>query len=661
MIRKFLTGLSLALGVAAAVAVYVNPQFPPLERLTAWAAQASATSTSASPAPSEAPPAGPKAPSSAPEVLPAGPASHSAQTLLAQSELPAEHAERRLLEIFALVEQSRLEEALEKSTALTQDQPNFQLAQLVHGDLLNLRYQPMAAALGGVSNAQAEAAGAQLASLRAETRKRLDALQNRPPVGTLPVQFVALSSSTRHAVAIDTSRSRLYLFENQATLPDHPTGTGAPDLKLIADFFISVGKAGVGKQVEGDGRTPLGNYYITSVKDKKDLPAFYGAGALPINYPNAFDLHASRTGSGIWLHGTPPNQFVRATLASEGCVVLSNPDMDKLLVTVAPRTTPVVIAEQLQWVAPEVLATERQVLEAVITQWQAARNHLTSTELAQRFGAPVLADSGPEKGPAVSTPPQGTRKVKSAAALPNWQVPPYVRMGVTQLSLLQSRSPQPSMVATFEETINGQPSGLIRRQYWLQTTSQWQLLQDTVMAYPQQQVNAALAHARAQAQASGALPQASVDEDPPPPKAAPTTKPSSAPERTTAASNTRVNEATTPRDTRKADEQAVRQALQAWAKAWSQKNMAAYYKAYDSGFPAGQSRTAWELERRQRIVNKSNIRVGISRLVVEVQGKTATARFVQTYQADQLNVSGRKTLKFVKRGPNWLITHEDVN
>jgi hypothetical protein len=47
-------------------------------------------------------------------------------------------------------------------------------------------------------------------------------------------------------------------------------------------------------------------------------------------------------------------------------------------------------------------------------------------------------------------------------------------------------------------------------------------------------------------------------------------------------------------------------------------------------------------------------------MVVNVKGQTATVRFSQRYQADQLNVSGQKTLKLVKRGNQWLITHEQV-
>ena len=146
-----------------------------------------------------------------------------------------------------------------------------------------------------------------LADLREESRIRLKALRERPPPGSIPSQFLALSPRTRHAIAVDTSKSRLYLFENSTE-----------GLKLIADYYISIGKSGIEKSLEGDQRTPLGVYYITSNLDPKSLKDFYGSGALPINYPNPLDVSRGKTGGGIWLHGTPPGQFSRAPKASDG-------------------------------------------------------------------------------------------------------------------------------------------------------------------------------------------------------------------------------------------------------------------------------------------------------------------------------------------------------
>lgn len=88
--------------------------------------------------------------------------------------------------------------------------------------------------------------------------------------------------------------------------------------------------------------------------------------------------------------------------------------------------------------------------------------------------------------------------------------------------------------------------------------------------------------------------------------------------------------------------------------------MSGYLGAYAGDFkPAnGQSRKAWEEERRARIVGKSSISVNIQNLAVIIQGDTAIARFRQSYRADALNVDSRKTLELVRQGGGWKIAKE---
>lgn len=103
-------------------------------------------------------------------------------------------------------------------------------------------------------------------------------------------------------------------------------------------------------------------------------------------------------------------------------------------------------------------------------------------------------------------------------------------------------------------------------------------------------------------------------------------------------------------------------AVEAWAKAWSNKNMAGYLGAYSKSFdPAGkQSRSDWEQDRRDRIVGKSTISVKLENLTVKVSGNQAVAKFRQSYRADSLSVSSRKTLDMVKSGDQWLIVKEST-
>lgn len=106
----------------------------------------------------------------------------------------------------------------------------------------------------------------------------------------------------------------------------------------------------------------------------------------------------------------------------------------------------------------------------------------------------------------------------------------------------------------------------------------------------------------------------------------------------------------------------VETAVQAWAKAWAAKDMAGYLGAYGKEFsPAGkQSRRAWEEERRQRIVAKASISVKLENLTVTVNANEAVAKFRQSYRADSLSVSSRKTLDLLKTGDQWLIVREST-
>ena len=106
----------------------------------------------------------------------------------------------------------------------------------------------------------------------------------------------------------------------------------------------------------------------------------------------------------------------------------------------------------------------------------------------------------------------------------------------------------------------------------------------------------------------------------------------------------------------------VETAVQAWATAWSSKDLNAYLGSYGKDFnpPGKLSRKAWEDERRARIVGKNRINVKLSDVAVSVNGNKASAKFKQVYSADALNVSSRKTLDLVKAGDRWVIVREST-
>lgn len=373
------------------------------------------------------------------------------------STAPQYEAESKLIEIYKMIGNSQSKQALKHAQQLTTDYPNFQLGHLVYGDLLLLQSKPIQT-LGEVPALLAKpAVNAQaLADLREESALRIKALKERPALGTIPSQLLGLTTRNKHVIAVDAGKSRLYLLEN--------SGVG---LRLIADYYISVGKAGIGKYLEGDLKTPLGVYYLTTPVDPKLLAPLYGGGALPINYPNPFDQRLGKTGSGIWLHGTMPEKYSRQPKSTDGCVVLANPDLRKLMATVAVKTTPVIIAHQLQWVQPAQLVPERQQFEASLNQWREAKN---TAQIDRLYGfymsdfynyGKTLKDWWPSVQQDIKTANKRTFQWREVTTL-MWRP--------------DAGSKNPNiMVVTFDESITGSKQANTKRQYWMQVGNQWKI------------------------------------------------------------------------------------------------------------------------------------------------------------------------------------------
>lgn len=243
-------------------------------------------------------------------------------------------AEAQLRLVLAKVRQGRLDAALKETDRLIARYPNFRLAHLVQGDLLLARAGPIAR-LGNTGHI----GGERLEELRAEASARLRAYEDRPPADRVPRYLLRMGPSQRHAIVVDASRYRAFVFEN---------ANGTP--RLVEDFYATLGKNGIEKLREGDRKTPIGVYHVTSLIPGAKLPDLYGWGALPISYPNEWDRLAGRTGYGIWLHGVPSDTYARAPRASDGCLALANPDIERLAQRVQVGATPVIIADRVEWV-----------------------------------------------------------------------------------------------------------------------------------------------------------------------------------------------------------------------------------------------------------------------------------------------------------------------
>jgi len=276
--------------------------------------------------------------------------------------------EASLLKGLFLFQQGRLQDAIAELRALTARAPKFQLAHLVLGDLLLARYGRLAplAAQGLAENRRADHQE-QIERLQKEAMARLQGYLSLVGAATVPDLLLTLGADVSHAIVVDKSKNRLYVFRN--------AGAGLPP-QLVTDFYVVLGKEKGQKQREGDLRTPDGAYFVTGHFTDEQLPALYGSGAFPVNYPNELDRHQHKSGQGIWLHGTDKELYSRPPLDSEGCVVLTNEEFSKIVPYVEAGRTPVIISEKVRWLTRQQwLAANielQSVLEGWRRQWEAA-------------------------------------------------------------------------------------------------------------------------------------------------------------------------------------------------------------------------------------------------------------------------------------------------
>ena len=105
------------------------------------------------------------------------------------------------------------------------------------------------------------------------------------------------------------------------------------------------------------------------------------------------------------------------------------------------------------------------------------------------------------------------------------------------------------------------------------------------------------------------------------------------------------------------------EAVQSWARAWSERRVDDYLASYSAGFtPASRlSREEWEARRRDRLQNRGSIRVAVvSMEIAEISETEIRATFTQSYRSDVFRDRVRKTLRLVWEDEAWKIAEETV-
>jgi len=171
----------------------------------------------------------------------------------------------------------------------------------------------------------------------------------------IPDSILKLASG--YVIVVDKQAQKMYVF--------HKNG----DFSRVFEATCSTGKNPGAKQVSGDAKTPTGIFFATKILRNPGPSETYGSFAFPLDYPTLSDKMAGRSGYNIWIHGTT-KQLLPSQ--SNGCVVLSDSDLQRLSDLIFFNKTPVVIAEAITWVAPNKVSPAKDELESILLSWNKA-------------------------------------------------------------------------------------------------------------------------------------------------------------------------------------------------------------------------------------------------------------------------------------------------
>jgi len=373
----------------------------------------------------------------------------AAQNLVPRSA--SSEVEDALGGIFKAIEANKLDDAYARVEALIASKPNYRLAYLIKGDLLLARAYPIRG-MGAMPGGPAD----KIRDLRDEALQRLRAYREKPPVDQIPRYLLQMRPDQKHAVVVDTKKSRLYVYAND---------NGRP--RFVADYYMSHGKNGVDKMREGDQKTPIGVYYVTSHLPKAKLADIYGAGAFPINYPNDWDKRNGRGGHGIWLHGVPADTFARAPLASDGCVALSNADFEMMGKNIDVGLTPVIISDKIEWLSLDDWNSERQSLLKAIEQWRADWESRNTEAYLSHYARDFEGD-----GMTLAEWSTRKRQVNGAKA--------WIKVQMGNLDMFRYPGREDMVVITFQQEYQSSnlSNSMKKRLYWIKEGGRWKILDE---------------------------------------------------------------------------------------------------------------------------------------------------------------------------------------
>jgi ketosteroid isomerase-like protein len=142
--------------------------------------------------------------------------------------------------------------------------------------------------------------------------------------------------------------------------------------------------------------------------------------------------------------------------------VLANPDLERIIRTVEVRTTPVVITQNIKWVAPLTARAEGKSFQEALAAWNNAKS---SGDLA-RLMTWYASDFVSHGKTLTDYTPALQQQLKQLAGRP---------LQLKDVSYLRWTDVNDTMVVTFGELAQGEKTGKTKRQYWIRQNGQWKI------------------------------------------------------------------------------------------------------------------------------------------------------------------------------------------
>jgi len=464
------------------------------------------------------------------------------------------------------------------------------------------------------------------------------ALATKAPTDKVPGPLLKWpEKGSDYAILVDKSLQKVFVYHR-----DNP-------YKPLRTYTCSTGENQGPKLRENDRKTPEGVYFFVRAFEKRELLPIYGSRAFALDYPNVIDRREGKNGHGIWFHGLNKPLKPRDT---NGCVALENPDIDDLANFIRIEDTPVIVSERIEMVDLSEMEKERDEVIRIIETWRTSWERKDVDRYMSLYSLDFIA-SGKNW--------QQWKEHKARLAKQYNKI----KVDVQNLRIVQNDG---LVLASFIQKYGNEYfSSSGRKTLYLKHASRWRIIGETFEGsglkpsirkdvLPPEEIKPVMAKKEPEVKAEEPKlvapkkePTITVEEMKPvlakkePIPAAEESKPGAV-----------------KKEARPAGEE-LKRVVEAWKKAWEQKDLGAYMSFYDSGFQSrGMDFKAWKKHREKLNQKYRSIAVGISDLKIEqASAAMATVRFTQKYEADDYEDEGLKNLLLVKRGKDWKIKEEE--